>query len=114
MAGQGDGAGPVIVMVPPETDMLNADAARDLLCASCVVGAAVVVADMTSTTFCDSSGFREILAGRRRLAEVGVELRLAVPPGNVRRVIKLLGLDRAMPVFPTVAAAIAGHLPTGR
>jgi anti-sigma B factor antagonist len=110
MTGEIDGAGPVIVGLPTEIDMQNADEVRDRLCAEAKPGIAVVVADLSLTEFCDSMGIREIVRGLRLLAGVGVELRLVIPPGTVRRVMQLIGLDQAVTVWPSVAAAVEGSL----
>jgi anti-anti-sigma factor len=107
MTGQDHGAVPVIVGLPAEIDMMNAEV-RDLLVGAALPGVAVVVADLTNTTFCDSSGFRELVAARTRLAAVGVELRLAIPPGNVRRVMQVIALDQIVTPYPSVLAAAAG------
>lgn len=108
MTGQDHGAVPAIVGLPAEIDMTNAEDVRNLLVGAAMPGVAVVVADLTSTTFCDSSGFREIVAARNRLAAVEVELRLALPPGNVRRVMQVIGLDQVVTPYPSVLAAAAG------
>src|SRR5215471_1327311 len=90
MASQSHDAGPVIVRLPTEIDGTNVDKVRDLLDAACIPSAAVVVADLTTTGFCDSCGFREMVAGSRLLAAAGIELRLALPPGPVRQAMHLL------------------------
>jgi anti-sigma B factor antagonist len=110
MTSEIDGAGPVIVGLPTEIDVQNADEVRERLCSEAKPGISVVVADMSPTEFCDSAGIREIVHGLRRLASVGVELRLVIPPGNVRRVMKVIGLDQAVTVWPSVAEAVDGRL----
>ena len=67
------------------------------------------MADLTPTQFCDSSGFAAIMAARKTLAATGVQLWLAVPPGNVSRVMQILGMDKEVPTHPTVAAAVASQ-----
>lgn len=66
----------------------------------------MVVADLTTTVFCDSAGLR-ILALARDWAEAdNVELRLAVPPGPPLAVITLVGLDRLVPIYPSLGQAL--------
>jgi anti-anti-sigma regulatory factor len=60
MTGQDDGAVPVIIVLPAEIDMVNAEEVRDRLVEAASPGVAVVVADLTNTTFCDTAGFREL------------------------------------------------------
>jgi anti-anti-sigma factor len=95
------------VALPTEIDTANADSVRDLLCAAAASGVAVVVADLTPTQCCDPPGFGAIMAARKTLPAAGVQLWLAVPPGNVRRVMQILGLDKEVVTHPTVAAAVA-------
>jgi anti-anti-sigma regulatory factor len=47
---------PEIVTLSAEIDLTNAPQAGDELCAALGPGAAVVIADMSRTAFCDSSG----------------------------------------------------------
>ena len=106
MAGQDRGGEPVVVRLPAEIDLANADAVRELQCSSGGPGVAVVVADLTLTSFWDSAAFGEIMAARRMLAAAGVQLMLAVAPGQVPRIMHLLGLDHV--VVPCPSAALQG------
>jgi anti-anti-sigma factor len=108
MSGQG-GAGPAIVELPTEIDVLNAEEVRDLLVRAAVPGVTLVVADLTNTTFCDSSAFQEILSARQKLATTGVELRLALPDANLRRVMRTLGLEQVLRPYPSVFAAVGRY-----
>jgi anti-anti-sigma factor len=106
MAGQDRGGEPVVVRLPAQIDLANADEVRELLCSSGGPGVAVVVADLTLTSFWDSAAFGEIMAARRMLAAAGVQLMLAVAPGQVPRIMHLLGLDHV--VVPCPPAALQG------
>jgi len=108
MSSQG-GAAPAIVELPTEIDVLNAEEVRDLLVRAGVPGVTLVVADLTHTTFCDSSAFQEIISARKKLAAAGVELRLALPDANLRRVMQTLGLEQALRQYPSVFAAIGRY-----
>ena len=52
---------PVTVTLPTEIDFTNAEEVCDRICAAFQPGIAVVVADLTATTFCDSAGVRHLL-----------------------------------------------------
>jgi anti-sigma B factor antagonist len=65
------------------------------------------VADLTSTTFCDSLGARQMVLAHRHARALGAELRLALPSGGVRRVLELLGLDQVLLLYPTVESALS-------
>jgi anti-anti-sigma factor len=99
----------VVVVLPAEIDVTNSDEAHQQLTSVLSPGVATVIADLTLTSFCDSSGVHAIVHAQERAAARNVELRLAVSPGgSVRRVLQLTGADRLMPVFDTVQEAIQG------
>jgi anti-sigma B factor antagonist len=96
----------IVVPMPAEIDLNNAaDIGANL---SKVIGAdeRVVIADLSATTFCDSCGIRTLLVTAHQAADRGSELRLVVPEdGAVQRIIALMGIDRLLPVYPTLDAA---------
>jgi anti-anti-sigma regulatory factor len=56
---------PVIVTLPAEIDTANADSVCTQITAKFASGARVVIADMTATTFCDTSGTRALVLACR-------------------------------------------------
>lgn len=100
---------PVVVVLPAEIDITNSDEVREQLAAALAPGVDTVIADLTATSFCDSSGVHAIMHAYERAAAREVGLRLAVSPGgSVRRVLQLTGADHIMPVFASVPEAIQG------
>jgi anti-anti-sigma factor len=98
---------PVVVVLAAEIDVTNSDRAYQQLAAALAPGVSTVIADLTSTSFCDSSGVHAILRAHDRAAAWGAELRLAVSPGgSVRRVLELTGAASVMPVYSNVAEAM--------
>jgi anti-sigma B factor antagonist len=96
---------PVVVeRLPDEIDLANAEWVRAQLAGACVVGA-IVVADMTGTTFCDSLGTQALLTAAHQARELHCQLRIASSAKNVLRVWQILGADRVLEIYPTVAAA---------
>jgi anti-anti-sigma regulatory factor len=55
---------PVVIKVPAEIDMANADEVGWRLM-SAVTWGGIVIADMTATRFCDSLGAKALLAAHR-------------------------------------------------
>jgi anti-sigma B factor antagonist len=97
---------PAVVMLPGEIDVSNAPRVFDQLSSAFAAGATVVIADMTNTYFCDSTGLGTLLRVQRQAATHGAELRLAISPGSpVQRVFDLMGLDRLLPVYTSRAQA---------
>lgn len=105
---------PVVVTLPAEIDFMNADKVCDQICAAFRPGITVVIADLTTTIFCDSAGVRHLLLAHERAREGEVELRFAVSAtGSVQRVLGLTGVDRVLAVYRTLDAAKAGRRPPG-
>lgn len=100
-------AEPAVVALPAEIDIANAGTVASQLRASITSAGSIVVADLTTTTFCDSSGLRILLLARDWAAADGVELRLAVPPGPTLVVLTVVGLDQVLPVYPALDEALA-------
>ncbi len=100
---------PAVVVLPAEIDVTIADEVDQQLNGALSSGAGLVIVDLTSTSFCDSSGVRAIMHAYEQATARDVGLRLAVSPGgSVRRVLQLTGADQILPVFASVQEAIQG------
>jgi anti-sigma B factor antagonist len=98
---------PVVVVLPAEIDVTNSEQVYEQLLAALAPGVRTVVADLTSTVFCDSSGVHAIMHAYESAAARDVGMRLAVSPAtSVRRVLELIGVGRLMPVYPSLAEAL--------
>jgi anti-sigma B factor antagonist len=98
---------PEIVTLPDEIDITNAQSVGDELRAAFGQGVLAVIADMTRTQFCDSSGIRYLLLANDRAAEMNAEFRLVVQAPAVLRAFRLLGIDRLLAVYPSLQAALS-------
>jgi anti-sigma B factor antagonist len=97
----------VIVTLPTKVDLTNSAAAGAGLFEAATDVGRVIIADMTGTTFCDSSGLRMLLAAHDHAATAGCALRVAVTPGTaVSRVITIVGIDRVLSVYSAVSEAL--------
>ena len=101
-----------VVTLPVEIDVTNADAIGEELLAVLNQGASLLVADMSTTIFCDSSGVSALVRVFRRAASSGQAMRLAVSTPAVQRVLSISGVDRLVNVYPSVAASLGD--PNGR
>jgi anti-sigma B factor antagonist len=101
-----------VVTLPVEIDVTNADPIREELLAVLNQGAVLLVADMSKTDFCDSSGVSALVRVFRRAATSATALRLVVTTPAVLRVLSITGVDRLVDVYPSVAASLAG--PSGQ
>jgi anti-sigma B factor antagonist len=96
-----------VVVTPSEVDIANADGFRTGLLHAAAHGSAVIVVDMTQTAFCDSAGVHAILGAYKRAEAEGAEIRLAVTAPAVRRILAITAIDRLLPIYATVAEALA-------
>ena len=95
-----------VVTLPAEIDVTNADATREELLAVLNQGAAMLVADMSKTVFCDSSGVSALVRVFRHATTSGATIRLVVSTPAVQRVLSITGVDRLVRVYPSVAASL--------
>jgi len=95
-----------IVAFPGYVDVTNVSQLRDRLLSVINRGAAVLIADMTDTASCDHSAVEAIARACQRAAISGTQVRLVVTAPVVRRVLSIEGLDRLVPIYPSLAAAI--------
>jgi anti-sigma B factor antagonist len=95
--------------MPVEIDAVNAGQIRQGLMSAVGLGAAVVVIDMSGTTFCDSAGVQAIVDAYRQAAANGTQLRLAAMA--VLRILTIVGVGQLVPIYPTLEAALAGTSP---
>ena len=103
-----------VVTLPTEIDVTNAEAIREELLAVLNRGAVLLVADMSKTDFCDSSGVSALVRVFRRAATSGNAMRLVVSTPAVHRVLSITGVDRLVDIFPSVAASLTGQADQAR
>jgi anti-anti-sigma factor len=106
--------GAAVITLPVEIDISNADQVRDELLSLLNRGPAVLLVDMAGTTFCDSAGVNALVRAHKRATANGAELRLVVAAPGVQRVLAITGVDRLIPVYPSVAASRGGAGTPGR
>jgi anti-anti-sigma factor len=94
-----------VVTMPAEIDAVNADAVRQAVLAEASRDAAVLIIDMSATTFCDSAGVQVIIDTYKRAAATRTTLLLVV--AAVRRIFILVGVDQLIPIYPSLEAALA-------
>ena len=96
----------VIVSLPHEIDLANAEQVGQQLRAAFAQGVRVVIADLTATSFCDSAGIRALTHVHSEAAGRDDQLRLAITPGGpVIRVLQLMALVSLLRIYPSTDAA---------
>ncbi|WP_412538252.1 STAS domain-containing protein [Longispora sp. K20-0274] len=86
--------------------MLGAQEREFLDLAAGAPGRAAVI-DLSGVQFCDSTGLGVLVRAAKALWERGGTLRLASARPWVRKVIVTSGIHQALPVHPTLEAAVA-------
>jgi anti-sigma B factor antagonist len=103
------GARPVVITLPAEIDMANADSISGEIAAALASGSQAVIADMTATTFCDCIGIRVLVLAHQHAIASGTELRLLLPCPRVLRIMEVLGVDAVLPIYHSLEEALVGH-----
>jgi anti-anti-sigma factor len=100
-----------VVTLPEHIGVAESGPIREQLLELLDRGAAVLIADMTGTLSCNRSGADALVRAQQRAAAGGAQLRVGVTAPAVRQVLEASGLDRLVPVYPSVEAASAGGEP---
>ena len=105
-----------VVAAPEEIDITNAPELRSALLEAAAHGHGSLVADLSQTQFCDSSGLHTLLAAHKRATAAGGDMLLVLPGNAVLRVFTITGIDRIIPNFTSLEEALAqtsDHGPNG-
>jgi anti-sigma B factor antagonist len=100
-------AAPAIIALPEEIDIGNARQVGEQLRAAVLPGSAVLIADMTSTKFCDSAGLHQLLLASNAAGATGAELRFVIHSKAVLHIFQITGIDRLLLIYPSLQAALA-------
>jgi anti-anti-sigma regulatory factor len=102
---------PALIILPAEIGTTNASRLSGELGSALASGASVVIADVTATTVCHSSGARVLVLACAQAAANGIELR---PVVRSTAALVLAGLDGLLPVCPALSLAHAAEPASGR
>ena len=101
---QGDA---VVVRLGGELDLYNAPVVRDTLLDACGRAPGRIVLDLGEVEFIDSTALGVVIEARASLDSR--RLLLAAPSIDVRRTLKVSGIDRHLPVHDSVESALAAE-----
>jgi anti-sigma B factor antagonist len=104
------GAAPVVVTLPAEIDISNADTVGENLAEAFTPGVRLVIADLSATEYCDSSGLRNLARAQAKAAASAAELRLVVQSPAVRHVLDLVGFADLLGIYTSINEAQAPGL----
>jgi anti-sigma B factor antagonist len=90
--------GPVqTITLTGELDLASADAVHGELIRAEATDAQTILLDLTGLSFLDSSGIRLLIAAAGRSQADSRRLVIRRPPENVRRVLRVAGVDDRLP-----------------
>jgi anti-sigma B factor antagonist len=95
------------VAVGGELDLSTAPLLAEALDAAIRETAGTFVVDLTHVAFVDSTGVNVLLRARAALGRADREIVVVCPPGRVRRVLELTGVDDLFATYGTREAAAA-------
>ena len=101
------GATYTVVVLAGEVDATNSDELYGVLESVIAQQPRLLIVDMSELSFMDSTGLRMLLRSTRALDQQGGVLALAAPQVAVARVLQLTRADQLIPVYDSVADAIA-------
>jgi anti-sigma B factor antagonist len=100
-----------VVRVVGEVDMSHEEELRAELHRAVSADAPGIVVDLTECEFIDSSGVRALLLSREGQDEDTDRLAVAASSEQILRILSVMGLDKVIPIRPTVEEAAAAALP---
>lgn len=106
-APESSGATYTVVVLAGEVDATNSDEMYGVLESVVTQQPRLLIVDMSELSFMDSTGLRMLLRSSRTLDQQGGVLALAAPQTAVARVLQLTRADQLIPVYQSVADAIA-------
>jgi anti-sigma B factor antagonist len=95
------------VRVTGELDQSTAPELRTALAVPLGEAAGDVLVDLGACDFIDSTGLSLLVETKRQLAEDARRFAVCSPDADVRRLLELTGIDKAVSLFDTRAEAVA-------
>lgn len=100
-----------VVRVHGDVDVAGAPHLREHLLRAVADGHLHVILDLDDVHFIDSTGIGVVIGLLKRTRSLGGDLRLVSTQEMLARVFEITGLDRALPIEPSVDAALAAAGP---
>jgi len=95
----------VLVAVAGEIDIATVAGLRERLVALAAGGRPLVI-DLDQVSFIDAAGLGALVGAGKRAAEHGVGLHVVCARQQIRRLFRITGLDRSIPLARTLAEAL--------
>ena len=99
-------AGWVVITITGDLDIVSAPRLREEMLDAISNGGTRLILDLTTTTFIDSTGIGVIVGAHKRLTAQGGALRIATESRAILEPLRITGLHRVLPCYPSVEAAL--------
>jgi anti-sigma B factor antagonist len=96
-----------VVNVYGEVDVATTPELREVLVGLVGDGATRLILDLDGVDFIDSTGLGTIISALKRARTHGGDLRLVCTQARITRLFEITGLDKAVPLLPSLDAAVA-------
>lgn len=100
--------GYVVLTAAGQLDMRTATALRRHLFSAIDVGQPLVVVDLLQVAFVDSGGLGVLVAGLKRARFRGASVRVVATRPELEQLFQITGVYKVLPLFASVADAVAG------
>ncbi|HZR55074.1 MAG TPA: STAS domain-containing protein [Streptosporangiaceae bacterium] len=107
-ARESDGQPHTLMAIAGEADVTNREDLRGAFDAEVALEPHMLIVDLSGLRFMDSSALHVILQANRALDRHGGMMALVAPQEAVAKMLRLTTADRLVPVFRSVADAVAG------
>ncbi|WP_188195714.1 STAS domain-containing protein [Nonomuraea sp. SYSU D8015] len=97
--GGADASAPTTVHLSGEIDIFTSKAFRRHLLNALTSSTRLLILDLSQVSFCDSSGLAVLVGIHHRARARGITLALANPRPYVSEILRITGLDRALPMM---------------
>jgi anti-anti-sigma factor len=104
--------GHTVLRISGELDIATAAVLRDRIAAVLDDTVLPVIIDLSRVSFCDASGLTMLITVQRRANAHGRTVALAGPRPNVRKLLRITGLDQAFPIYSSLVQAAFGRVDT--
>ncbi|HET6949000.1 MAG TPA: STAS domain-containing protein [Acidimicrobiales bacterium] len=99
-------AGWTVVSAYGELDVATSPELREVFVRLVGEGATRLVLDLEGVDFVDSTGLGTIVSALKRARTHGGDLRLVCTQPRIARLFEITGLDKAVPLLPTLDVAV--------
>ncbi len=100
-------AGWTVLRVYGDVDVASSPRLREHLLRAITDGHHYLILDLDQVHFIDSTGLGVVIGALKRTRSLGGDLRLVSTRQILARVFEITGLNKALPIESTVAAAVA-------